>query len=95
VQELLDTIQADLYRAAVAFRDANVHEPASYDEFKAVVADGFARVWWAGSDEDELKVKEETKATIRCIPMDQPGGEGKCFYTGQPAKETAIFARAY
>ena len=95
VHELLDTIQADLYRAAVAFRDANVHEPASYDEFKAVVADGFARVWWAGSDEDELKVKEETKATIRCIPMDQPGGEGKCFYTGKPAKEMAIFARAY
>ncbi len=95
VHELLDTIQADLYRAAIAFRDANVHEPASYDEFKAVVADGFARVWWAGSDEDELKVKEETKATIRCIPMDQPGGEGKCFYTGKPAKEMAIFGRAY
>ena len=95
VHELLDTIQADLYRAAIAFHDANVHEPAGYDEFKAVVADGFARVWWAGSDADELKVKEETKATIRCIPMDQPGGEGKCFYTGKPAKEMAIFGRAY
>ena len=95
VREALDTIQADLYRAALAFRDANIHEPATYADFKAVVEDGFARVWWAGSDEDELKVKEETKATIRCIPMDQPGGEGACFYTGKPAKEIAIFARAY
>ena len=95
VREALDTIQADLYRAALAFRDANIHEPATYADFKAVVEDGFARVWWAGSDEDELKVKEETKATIRCIPMDQPGGEGVCFYTGKPAKEMAIFGRAY
>jgi prolyl-tRNA synthetase len=95
VHELLDTIQADLYRAALAFRDANTHQPATYADFKTVVEDGFARVWWAGDDADELKIKEETKATIRCIPIDQPGGEGACFYTGKPAKEIAIFARAY
>ena len=95
VHEVLDTIQADMYRAALAFRDANIHTPTHYADFKTVVEDGFARVWWAGSDADELKVKEETKATIRCIPIDQPGGEGACFYTGKPAKEMAIFARAY
>jgi prolyl-tRNA synthetase len=95
VREMLDTIQADLYRAAAAFRDANVHEPTNYDDFKTAVEDGFARVWWAGSDADEIKVKDETKATIRCIPLDQPGGEGRCFYTGKPATEQAIFARAY
>ncbi len=95
VHELLDTIQADLYRAALAFRDANIYQPATYPDFKTVVEDGFARVWWAGDDADELKIKEDTKATIRCIPIDQPGGEGTCFYTGQPAKEMAVFARAY
>jgi prolyl-tRNA synthetase len=95
VREALDTIQADMHRTAAAFRDANVHEAHNYDEFKALVEDGFARVWWAGSDADELKVKEETKATLRCIPLDQPGGEGVCFYTGKPAQEIAIFAKAY
>jgi prolyl-tRNA synthetase len=95
VRELLDTIQADMHRAATAFRDANISEPANTDDFKAAVEKGFARVWWAGSDDDEVRVKEETKATIRCIPSDQPGGEGRCFYTGKPAKEIAIFARAY
>ena len=95
VHELLDTIQADIYRAALAFRDANIHQPVAYADFKAVVEDGFARVWWAGDDADELKIKEETRATIRCIPIEQPGGEGKCFYTGKPATEMAIFGRAY
>ena len=95
VCETLDTIQADLYRAALAFRDANLHDVDNPADFRTVIEDGFARAWWAGSDDDELKLKEETKATIRCIPTDQPGGEGKCFYTGRPAKEVAIFARAY
>ncbi|HEY4688543.1 MAG TPA: hypothetical protein VIK33_04470 [Anaerolineae bacterium] len=95
VREMLDTIQADMYRAALAFRDANIRDVTNYGDFKAAIEDGFVRAWWAGSDEDELKVKEETKATIRCVPTDQPGGEGKCFYTGKPATEVAIFARAY
>lgn len=95
VRELLDTIQADMYRAAEAFLQDNLHSPTDYDSFKTVVRDGFAKVWWAGNDEDELKIKEETKATIRCLPLDQPGGEGTCFYTGKPATQVAIFARAY
>ena len=95
VHELLDTVQADMHRAALAFRDANTHAPTTYAEFKAVVEASFARVWWAGSDADELRVKDETKATLRCIPLDQPEGEGVCFFTGKPAKEMAIFAKAY
>jgi prolyl-tRNA synthetase len=95
IREMLNTIQDDMYRAATAFRDANIHEAKTYDELKSIVEHGFARAWWAGSDADELKVKEETKATIRCIPIDQPAGEGVCFYTGKPATEVAIFARAY
>jgi prolyl-tRNA synthetase len=95
IREMLNTIQDDMRRAATAFRDANIQEARTYDELKSIVEHGFARAWWAGSDADELKVKEETKATIRCIPIDQPAGEGVCFYTGKPATEVAIFARAY
>jgi len=56
---------------------------------------GFCRVWWDGSSEDEDQIKEETKATIRCLPLDQPEGSGVCFYTGRPAARVAIFGRAY
>jgi prolyl-tRNA synthetase len=68
---------------------------ANYEEFKRVIANGFARVWWAGSNEDEARVKEETKATLRCFLLDQTGGSGVCFYTGKPTKRSAIFGRAY
>jgi prolyl-tRNA synthetase len=53
------------------------------------------RCWWAGSREDEDKIQEETKATIRIIPIDQPGGKGKCVYTDKEADKMAVFARAY
>jgi prolyl-tRNA synthetase len=67
----------------------------TYDEFKQAVETGFARAFWCGSAECEAKIKEETKATMRCIPLDQEGGSGACAYCGKPAKERAIFARAY
>lgn len=95
VQNLLDTIHHSMYEAALAFQKANTHHVATYDELKEVVQDGFAVGWWAGSSEDEERIKEETKATIRCIPLEQPGGTGKCFYTGKEASEVAVFARAY
>jgi prolyl-tRNA synthetase len=95
VQDLLTEIQANLLARATQFRDENTHEPANYADFQEVVKDGFARVWWAGSDEEEKRVKEETKATIRCFPNEQPGGQGTCFYTGKPADRVAIFGRAY
>src|ERR1700723_1896873 len=95
VAQLLEEIQKSLYDRALAFREANTSEPASYDDFKKAVEKGFAFSWWCGSSECEAKIKEETKTTMRCIPLEQPGGSGKCIHCVHPAKEKAIFARAY
>ncbi|MGB4868662.1 MAG: proline--tRNA ligase [Candidatus Promineifilaceae bacterium] len=95
VAALLVDIQQSLLDRATQFRDANTHDVSNYDEFKEAIQTGFARAWWAGSPQDEQRVKEETKATIRCFPLDQPDGRGTCFYTGQPADKIAIFGRAY
>ena len=67
----------------------------SYDELKAAIETGFAVCWWDGDSADEKRIKEETRATIRCIPNDQPGGSGTCIYTGRPATKTVVFARSY
>ncbi|MCC7354858.1 MAG: proline--tRNA ligase [Anaerolineae bacterium] len=95
IEEMLATIQSDLYARALAFREANTREPRSYDEFKAAVEDGFARAWWCGSAACEAQVQEETKATIRNVPLDQPGGTGPCIVCNSTATEQAIFAKAY
>ena len=95
VQSLLVTIQSDMLKRATEFREANTHEPKSYDEFKSIVEDGFARAWWCGERQCEADIKEETKATTRCIPLDQPGGSGVCVHCGKPATEVAIFGKAY
>jgi prolyl-tRNA synthetase len=85
-----------LLEDATAFRDSNIVDVSSYDELKAAIAsDKWARGGWAGSDEDEVSVKEATGATLRCYPFEQPGGPHVCFMTGQPAEEVAIFAKAY
>jgi len=98
----LDEIQQALYDRALAFRKANTGEPADYGEFKQVVEKGFAYSWWCGSADCEAKIKEETKATMRCIPLDQTLGgsvreasSGNCIHCGKQAAERAIFARAY
>jgi prolyl-tRNA synthetase len=95
VTETLGTIQADLYRRSLQFRQENTQWPNSYDEFKQVVEDGWALAWWCGERECETQIKEETKATTRNIPMEQTGGEGACVHCGKPARQRAIFARAY
>lgn len=95
VQTLLDDIQKSLLQKALEFREANTYEPQSYPEFKEAIQKGFARVWWAGTDEEEQRVQQETKATIRCLPLEQPGGTGRCFYTGREASQVAIFGRSY
>jgi prolyl-tRNA synthetase len=95
VNNLLTDIQDSLLKRATAFRDANIHEPQSYDELKKIVEDGWAYAWWCGSAEDEAKVKEETKATTRNIPLDQPQGEGKCVVCGKKATQKVYFAKAY
>jgi len=77
VKDLLNAVQANMLQQATAFRDANIHDVKNYDELKQVIeAGGWARGWWAGSGADEGKIKEETAATIRCFPFDQPGGNG-------------------
>ncbi|GBF87895.1 prolyl-tRNA synthetase [Raphidocelis subcapitata] len=96
IQGLLTEVQSALLQQATAFRDANIVDVASYEELKAAVAEGkWARGGWAGSDEQEKQIKEETQATLRCFPFDQPQGPHKCFMTGAPAAEVALFAKSY
>jgi prolyl-tRNA synthetase len=95
VGDLLDDIHDSIFHRAQAFLDDNTHQPEDYEGFVEVVKSGWADAWWCGDSECEAEIKEETKATTRCIPLDQPGGEGTCIHCGQAAYERAIFARAY
>jgi prolyl-tRNA synthetase len=95
VSGLLVSIQSALLARATAFRDANIHEPKDYADLTNIVADGWAFAWWCESKECEAKVKEDTKATTRNIPLDQPDGNGTCVVCGKPAKKRVYFARAY
>jgi len=95
VEKMLAEVQTSLYERALAFRKANTVETDSYQEFKAAVEKGFAYSFWCGSAACEEKIKEETKATMRCIPLDQAAGPGRCVFCAQPAREKAIFAKAY
>jgi prolyl-tRNA synthetase len=93
--QALGEVQAALYERALTFRQANTFEPSDYAEFKRVVEQGWAYAWWCGERACEAAIKDETKATSRCIPLEQPGGEGICVRCGQRAREKAYFARAY
>jgi prolyl-tRNA synthetase len=95
IPSLLRDIQSALLQRATEFREANTRDVTDYEEFKEAIACGFARAAWAGSNDDEARVKEETKATLRCIPFDQPSQPRRCFYSGRPANQVAIFGRAY
>ncbi|MDP4266741.1 MAG: proline--tRNA ligase, partial [Bacteroidota bacterium] len=98
IQHLLDSIQDNLYQKAFAFREENSHIVDTWEDFKKVInsdAGGFVYAHWDGTTETELKIKEETKATIRCIPINNKQESGKCIYTGKPSKERVIFAKAY
>lgn len=95
IPALLEQVQQAIYEKALAFRDAHIRDVETYEELEEAVETGFARAWWAGTTEDEARIKEKTKATIRCIPLDQPGGHGRCIFTGRRATEVAIFGRSY
>jgi len=95
VRTMLGEIQKALLERARAFRDAHTQEPTNYEEFKAAVETGLALAFWCGSSECEARIKEETKATMRCIPLDQAGGKGVCILCGEPAGERGIFGKAY
>ena len=92
---LLEEVQKAMLARATAFRDANIHDPKDYSAFREVVENGWAFSWWCGSSDCEVHIKEETKATARNIPLDQPEGHGRCIYCGQPASQRAYFAKAY
>ncbi len=95
VADLLEQIQRDLFQRALTFRQQNTHQPEDYDTFRQVLESGWADVWWCGEADCEAVIKDDTKASSRNIPIDQPGGQGVCIRCGRPAHERAIFARAY
>jgi prolyl-tRNA synthetase len=94
---LLETIQQSLFDNALAFRAANTTSVDSYDEFKRVIDEkgGFVLAHWDGSAETETRIKEETKATIRCIPLDAPAESGSDLISGKPSERRVVFAKAY
>jgi prolyl-tRNA synthetase len=96
VSDLLVQMQDDLFNKAKKFREDNSHNVDSYVEFKERIEEGgFFHCHWDGTPETEARIKEETKATIRCIPLDQVKEEGKCMVTGEKSEGRVIFARAY
>ncbi|MCE5174219.1 MAG: proline--tRNA ligase [Bacteroidales bacterium] len=96
IKDLLDEIQANIYKKALDYRNANIREVNSYEEFKVEIEKGgFLLCHWDGTPETEELVKNETKATIRCIPFEGDKTPGKCMVTGKPSARRVIFARAY
>jgi prolyl-tRNA synthetase len=94
--DLLADIQEGLLTRARKRRDDNIHDVTNFEDFKAALdKGGFVRAHWDGTTETEKAIKEETKATIRCIPLNNPQEEGKCVKTGKPSKQRVLFARAY
>lgn len=97
IQHLLDAIQENIYQKALNFRNENITKVDSYEEFKKVLETkgGFISAHWDGTAEEEEQIKEETKATIRCIPLDAEEEEGVSLISGKPSKKRVIFAKAY
>jgi prolyl-tRNA synthetase len=97
VVSLLDEIQNNIYNKALLYRNEHTYKTDSYDEFKKILDEkgGFILAHWDGTSETENLIKEETKATIRCIPFNNPREQGKCIRTGNPSSQRVIFARSY
>lgn len=97
VPPTLDQIQKGLFDQALRFREENTHTVSSYAEFKQVInsSGGFIRCGWDGSPESETAIKQDTKATIRCIPLDEDPAGLTCVFSGKPARHEVIFAKAY
>ena len=97
ISKLLSDIQENLFNRALKFREDHITEVDSFDDFKQVLKDkgGFISAHWDGTNETEDKIKEITKATIRCIPNEESPTTGKCVYTGNPSNQRVLFAKAY
>jgi len=97
IEKLLEDIQNNLFQKALDFRTENIRKADSWDEFKDILENkkGFILAHWDGTPETEQKIKEESKATIRLIPVDGEMEEGKCIYSGKPSKQRVVFALSY
>ena len=97
VNLILSDIQSNLFDRALAFRESHTTVCDSYEDFKKTLESkgGFISAHWDGTEETEMKIKQETKATIRCIPIDYDNEEGKCVYSGKPSTQRVLFAKAY
>jgi prolyl-tRNA synthetase len=97
ISQLLKDIQQNLYNRALAYREAHTSQVDTWDEFVQVLdgKGGFISAHWDGTAETEAEIKEKTKATIRCIPLNNPQEDGKCILTGKPSTQRVLFARAY
>ena len=97
IKALLVDIQQNIFQTALKRKKDNTYYVDDYEEFKQIVEGdgGFIYAHWDGTSETELKIKEETKATVRCIPVDTKPEKGKCIYTGKPSTQRVIFAKAY
>jgi len=97
LKNLLDEIQQNIYNCALNFRNENIREANSFEEMVKLLDEkgGFISAHWDGTEETEEKIKEQTKATIRCIPLDNKQEEGVCILSGKPSRERVLFARAY
>lgn len=97
IEQLLQDIQQNIYNKALKFREENTRKADTWEEFVDILDNqgGFVAAHWDGTPETEDLIKEKTKATIRCIPFDNPLEEGKCILTGKPSKQRVLFARAY
>ncbi len=97
VTGLMEEIQQNIYRKSLEFRNRNIYRVDDWEEFKDIMKNrpGFILAHWDGTRETEIRIKEETKATIRCIPFDSETEKGKCIYSGKPSSQRALFAIAY
>ena len=97
IEALMAEIQANIYRKALAYRDSMITRVDTWEEFKRVLDEkgGFVSAHWDGTAETEVAIKEATKATIRCIPVDAPDEEGVCVFSGKPSHRRVLFARSY
>jgi prolyl-tRNA synthetase len=96
IKDLMDEIQRSIYDKALKFRDENTFAVETWDEFKEQIdKGGFVLAHWDGTAETEEKIKQETKATIRCIPLNSIEMTGKCVYSGNESAKQVVFARAY
>ena len=95
IEKLLAEVQQAMHGKALSFRKSNTHDAKNIGDLKRAVESGFAVASWCGSGDCEAKIKEETRATMRCIPLEQQGAAGDCVGCGKAARDRAIFARAY